>query len=202
MNYPVAADFSPGGGFFVARLESSGDVDVWSIRSSRQVYGARAVKDLIWGPNDRKFACIGTSRTATIVSLQSTSKPLRIPCAGILDGDFTPDATRIAFATGEASVPLFSVEDGTRLSSLDFPSRINSLSFNPDGSSLVAYSSSGTVYERNLRDGQTREIMIGVKKKNRISFSPDGRWLALRTEAGDLQWHPMRITDLQALLKK
>lgn len=199
----TSAGFSLAGNLLGTRVPSVPDsVDIWAFPSAKHLYTVNGAKGVVWSKDDRKIASVGNDGTVRVIELPpSSQKPVQIRVRGqILDGCFTADDQGIAFATGTTNVSVFSVKDGHNISHIDFATKIDRVSFNPDGSSVIAISSNGTAYLRVLNDGQTTEIANDVKNVHSVSFSRDGRWLAILTDDRDLKWYPIRISDLQALL--
>ena len=102
----------------------------------------------------------------------------------VLDGDFSPDSSRVIFSSDDRTISYADIELNSFFKigdrGYDFLSYYNltpvtSVSFSPDGQSIVTGSTDDTARIWDVSTGKTKTILEGHSYNvTSVSFSPDG----------------------------
>jgi WD40 repeat protein len=136
---------------------------------------------------------------------------LRADGLNVLSLAFSPDGTRLAAGTDQASVHLWEARGSARPDGSAWPAAsrrlaehrewVNALMFSPDGSRLAAATGSGEVWISDVASGEVLYRLTGhVDRARAVAYSPDGRWLASGGADGIIRlWDPATGTEAGAL---
>jgi WD40 repeat protein len=103
----------------------------------------------------------------------------------VLGVDFSPDNSLVATSGENAKVTVWNVNSGERTYSLENPSSVFSVAFQPGGTHLAA----GMHNKIVIWDTETREQIIGLLQigdVNTVAFSNDGNLLATASSEGTI----------------
>jgi WD40 repeat protein len=178
------ATFSPDDKY-VAVDTPDNSVALWDLSWQQQVrtldgFG-RAVWSVVFEPDQKALAAAfidGTVRVWDRTSgKQKFEKHSKLEQLGIA---FSPDNKYLAIGMDQNVAEIFDAETGESLRSFSFPkATLGLIFFSPDGSKLFATTNDGSVYSRNIGDGQL--VIFAESHSNEVtsfSFSPDGNKVA------------------------
>lgn len=127
---------------------------------------------------DRNVICIRSVETRTVREL-----PVGAGLPWIIGLSWSPDQRYFLVAgeddKGRHGVFRIDAQSGSVAPvAVPVPERLSyeGFSWSPDGQRIYYHSQKGTIYERDMATGATRDIAKG--KYGPISLSPDGRWIA------------------------
>ncbi|CAE6381437.1 unnamed protein product [Rhizoctonia solani] len=181
--------FSPSGNkLLTASLD--GTVYAWDPQSD---YGdpwlfGRHQKDarcVVFSPDGTRAISCSEDRTVKLWNaLHSTSSdhhPWKAPTSPVLSVAVSPDGSRIAAASGDHAIYMFSVYDGaaTLEPLAAHTNAVNSIAFSHDGRYIA---SGGADHAICLWDGRSGKLLSGPLRLHTgaiwsVSFSPDHRWV-------------------------
>jgi WD40 repeat protein len=183
INFDVAT-FSPDDKY-VATDAPDNSVALWDISSKQQVLtlkgSGRAVWSVVFAPDQKTLAAAFIDGTVKVWDL--TSRKLRFEKHSKLEQlgiAFSPDNKYLAVGMDQNVAEIFNAETGEFLRSFSVPKgTLGLIFFSPDGSKLFATTNDGSLYSRNIRDGQL--VNFTESHSNEVasfSFSPDGKKVA------------------------
>ncbi|WP_428849260.1 nSTAND1 domain-containing NTPase [Streptomyces scabiei] len=193
---PAALGFAPNKDVLVARVGENGKAEIRDVGTGR-LRQSRAVGSLdkpVFSPDGRLLAFVGNGGALRMWHL-STGALRTLRTGGtqsVRTVLFAPDSRTLAVLTVEA--------DGDRITLLDAatgraqrtvePSVRTSLSlaFSPDGRTLAAASSGGSVKTWDARTGGLQDSFRADGEVRSLAFGSDGRTLALGTTTGVGLW--------------
>ena len=153
----LAVAFSPDGRY-IATGDDQGDVGLWDLDSSRNVWWMRLGGEVVvvtFSPDGRYIAADGSDSNGPYVAVLGVDSGTEIQRTGV--GDTTDRATRI-----------------------------NSIAFSPNGNYVAIGVDLPYAWIWNLSDGRLNGwATIGVSEVYAVAFSPNGRYLATGDDAGN-----------------
>lgn len=182
-SFDIAA-FSPDDKY-VAIDTPDNSVALWDLSSKQQVLtldgSGRAVWSVVFAPDQKALGAAfidGTVRVWDLTSgKQKFEKHSKLEQLGIA---FSQDNKYFAVGMDQNVTEIFDAETGEPLRSFSFPKgALGLIFFSPDGSKLFATTNDGSLYSRNIRDGQL--VNFAESHSNEVasfSFSPDGKKVA------------------------
>jgi WD40 repeat protein len=120
---------------------------------------------------------------AILYNLETMESTLFNHGAKVLDVAFSPDSSFVATSGENAKVSIWNVKTGEAETSIENPSTVFSVAFQPNGTHLVA----GMQNKAIVWDMETQEQIIGLLQAGEIStvaYSNDGAWLATASSDG------------------
>jgi len=156
-----------------------------------------------FAPNSDALAVASDSGDVTVWDLRSGAKLLALSGAqgySAEDVTYSPDGSRIALATN-AEVQIWDARTGqAELSIRGHSDSINSVSFSPDGRTLVTTSEDHTAIVWDAQTGQRRFVLRGhTDGVTGAQYSPDGRFILTTSNDGTVRQYAASIDELMAL---
>ncbi|GAB1523593.1 hypothetical protein RhiTH_006743 [Rhizoctonia solani] len=181
--------FSPSGSKLLT-TSADGTVYVWDPQSD---YGdpwlfGRHQKDarcVVFSPDGTRAISCSSDRTVNLWNaLHSTSsdrQPWKAPTEPVWSVAVSPDGSRIAAASGDHAIYMFSIHDGTATLEplVAHTGAIFSVAFSHDSRYIASGGADHTIC---LWDGRSGKLLSGPLRVHTgrirsVSFSPDGRWV-------------------------
>ena len=109
--------------------------------------------------------------------LMSSPTKLMDHTNGINDIAYTPDGQTIASGSGDETIKLWRIADGTLSRILEgHAGSVSSVAFAPDGQTLASGSFDNTIRLWRIADGTLSRILEGhAGSVSSVAFAPDGR---------------------------
>ncbi|MBN2360866.1 MAG: protein kinase [Deltaproteobacteria bacterium] len=153
-------------------------VDSRQLRDQTPWESFNVVMTLAFSPDGRLFAASGTEPVTRVGVVSSGQLLWRL--AGhqgyVVDLAFSPDGRALASASTDQTVRLWNLENGRRISSLEFDQPVVAVAFAPDGRQLAIATEKRGVSLWQL-DAQPFELRGHQATPTIIAFSRDGRML-------------------------
>ncbi len=165
-----------------------GKVKIWDSRQQREIASWDRPGDrLVWHPYGKRLTLISfRDNTVQVVNASTGKVELTFPCSGkqvesSVPADWSPDGTRLAFASDPLSITLVD-GDGKQVNLLRGDAEgVLTVRFSPDGRFLASSARDGTVRVWDPAAGKCLVTFRGHAADQWISglaWSPDGKRLA------------------------
>ena len=170
------------------------ELDVWDVTArklrSRLQLPDDAMEALVvtaLSPDGRLLACENRDRTLSLYDLPSAKELLKIPTGATAMAGmsttlvFSPDSSRIAYATSEGPAKIWDTASGRLLATVD----ATAVNFSPDGARLLyGRSQGGAPVIRDLASGKDSALTGGASAILDMSLALGGRAVVAATVSG------------------
>ncbi|MGE5195509.1 MAG: WD40 repeat domain-containing protein, partial [Deltaproteobacteria bacterium] len=192
------ADLSPDGELLALRRGTQIDLVEATTGTTRRTFAGTAsdLESLIFSPDGRLVAGFGGwgfFRTSLRLWDSSDGRELSLagePLGSVRTMAFSLDAQLLACAGDSRLVTIWDVtKQAVRQTLDDFPDRVTTIAFHPDGNRLAVACHDQTLVEWDLAAGTGKTLAKQVGIVRQLVFSSDGKLLAGATDGRVLVWN-------------
>jgi WD40 repeat protein len=132
--------------------------------------------------------------TQAVRPMEKLERPLRGHTRDVPFVAYSPDGTRIATASSDKTVRIWSADTGQLLHILSHPDPVDAANFSPDGKLVASVALDGQL---RIWDAETGGMVRSFEEKAwRVAFTPDGTRVVTATQAGDLRVRDARSGEI------
>ncbi|WP_331719431.1 protein kinase domain-containing protein [Streptomyces sp. NBC_01187] len=204
-DHAIEVSFSPGGKMLAAGGNQS-PVLRWDARTGRRLGEPLTQQgnayNVVFSPDGETLAASTLHYQGTVRLWDPRTGKLASECAvpGVVDMEFSPDGAMLAMASQEQEdVGLYDPRSGELIRELGGIDNAKTLSFSPDGDTLVTGARNGTVRRWDPKTGEEKgsHFTAGDGEITSLDFSPKGGMLATASPDGEVRrWDPSTGSEI------